>query len=72
MTLDLRWIEDAEIRPRARQLRLLGGFRCSEVAAALGWSWGRTARALRRAGMATVASMRKQRMDQADLERLRG
>lgn len=70
MTLDLRWIEDAEKRPPARQLRMLGGYCCAEVAAIKGWSWGRAARAMRRRALVEPGSLKGQRVDDAAVARL--
>lgn len=71
VTLGLRWIEDAEKRPRRRQVDLFPATQhlcCAEVARLQGWSWHRAARAIRRAmAMPTGASMRDVRVPGAAL-----
>lgn len=71
MTLNIRWIEDGNTRPAQRQLRMLGGYCCAEVARTLGWSWGRAARALLAAGAVQAGSLRGQRVEDHHIAGLR-
>lgn len=71
MTLALRWIEDAERRPRARQIEMFPRYCCAEVARLKGWSWGKAARAIRASlGMARGATMVKVRLCAGQIETL--
>ncbi len=71
MTLSLRWIEDAERRPRARQVDLFPRYCCAEVARRLQWSWGKAARVIRELlGMERGTTMVGVRLGAGQLEAL--
>lgn len=71
MTLDLRWIEDAEQRPQAKQIDLFPRYCCAEVARQREWSWGRAARAIRvLLGLQPGCSMVKVRVGASQAEAL--
>ena len=71
MALSLRWIEDAERRPRAKQIDLFPRYCCAEVGRLKAWSWGKSARAIRAfLGLEREASMVGVRLLGAQVEAL--